>query len=62
VEPEGPANPVVIPPDRRITLFGLFAVFLAVFCTLEPFKVQLKSIRGGAVIAGGVICAIGYNS
>jgi hypothetical protein len=29
---------------------------------LEPIKVQLKSIPPGAVIAGGVICAIGYNS
>ena len=42
--------------------FGLFAVFSAGFCTLEPIKVQLKSIPPGAVIAGGVICAIGYNS
>jgi hypothetical protein len=37
-------------------------VFSAGFCTLEPFKVQLKSIPPGTVIAGGVICAIGYNS
>jgi len=37
-------------------------VFSAAFCTLEPFKVQLKSIAPRAMTAGGVICAIGYNS
>ena len=42
--------------------FGLFAVFSAGFCTLEPLKVQLKSIRPARPIAGGVICTIGYNS
>jgi hypothetical protein len=37
-------------------------VLSAAFCTLEPFGVQLKSIRPAGPVAGGVICAIGYDS
>jgi len=34
-------------PAPKASVFGLFAVFSAVFCTLEPLKVQLKTCRRG---------------